>query len=82
LRHSLRDQVSFNVVAWHHRFAFGYHDLQFLNNKYVERPVLSGPRVPRDFDEEVYMALNPDVIGIDPRQHYLMFGIDEGRRYK
>jgi hypothetical protein len=82
LRHSLRDQISFNVVAWHHRFEFGYHDLQFLNNEYVERPVHSGPRVPGDFNDEVYMALNPDVIGIDPRQHYLMFGIGEGRRYK
>jgi len=82
LRHSLRDQISFNFVAWHLRFAFGYHDHQFLNNKYVERPVLSGPRVPRDLDDEMYIALNPDVTGIDPRQHYLRYGLGEGRRNK
>jgi len=36
----------------------------------------------RDFNDELYIALNPDVTDIDPRQHYLLFGIGEGRRYK
>jgi hypothetical protein len=41
-------------------------------------------RLPRDFDPEAYLALNPDVraAGAEPRQHYLAHGVVEGRAYK
>jgi len=81
LRHSVRDQISLPVVAWHHGFLFCLLDQDFLDNEFVQWPV-HGPRLPRDFDEDRYLSLNPDVHGTDPRRHYLQFGITEGRRYK
>lgn len=40
-------------------------------------------KLPKDFDPEVYLELNPDVkvAGVDPAQHYLEFGIKEKRDY-
>lgn len=39
--------------------------------------------LPDDFDGAEYLELHPDVkaTGIDPAQHYLNYGIKEGRRY-
>lgn len=41
-------------------------------------------QVPADFDPLEYLELHADVkkAGVDPRQHYLEFGIREGRIYK
>lgn len=40
--------------------------------------------IPTDFDAEAYLARNPDVKAarMDPRYHYLRFGIKEGRRWE
>jgi hypothetical protein len=40
--------------------------------------------MPHDFDALVYYQLNPDVAlaKMDAKQHYIQFGIKEGRRYK
>lgn len=40
--------------------------------------------LPEDFDPKVYLYLNPDVeaAGIDPTEHYLEFGVREGRRFR
>lgn len=50
------------------------------------RPGTAGPAgtLPADFDPARYLALNADVArtGVDPRQHYLRYGRDEGRRYR
>jgi SAM-dependent methyltransferase len=61
----------------------GMHDLSFrqdclLIRKPVERAL------PGDFDEATYLALNPDVAsdGVSAAKHYLLYGVDEGRRYK
>lgn len=42
------------------------------------------PRVPADFDPDVYRALHHDVRAspIDPADHYVYFGFHEGRRYR
>lgn len=42
------------------------------------------PKLPIDLDPEIYLELHPDVknAGVDPEQHYLDFGIKEGRSYK
>jgi hypothetical protein len=80
--HSIRDQLSFNVVAWQHRFEPEYIEIPFLDNDLIECPVVkNGIRVPRDFNDERYVELNPDVT-MDPRRHYLLHGALEERRYK
>jgi hypothetical protein len=40
--------------------------------------------LPVDFDADTYLELNPDVkkAGADPGQHFLNYGIREGRNYK
>jgi SAM-dependent methyltransferase len=42
------------------------------------------PFLPRDFDPEIYLRLHPDVAaaGMRAEDHYLRFGIVEGRRYR
>ena len=49
-----------------------------------EYPTANINDFPLDFDEDIYLALNPDVAasGIDPKQHYLNFGIYEERAYQ
>ena len=82
LRHSLRDQLSLNPVAWFDRFEIGYLDQNFLEYDLLRWPIIkNGIRVPRDFDDARYRELNPDVV-IDCRKHYLLHGAAEGRAYK
>jgi hypothetical protein len=82
LRHSVRDQLSFNPAVWFDRFEVGYLDLRFDDYQLLEWPIIKdGVRVPRDFDDARYLELNPDVT-FDPRRHYLVHGAAEGRRYK
>jgi hypothetical protein len=40
--------------------------------------------LPEDFSAEQYLTMHPDVrmAGVDPAQHYLYFGLKEGRSYK
>ena len=40
--------------------------------------------IPADFDPNAYLELHADVknAGVDPVQHYLEFGLKEGRAYK
>lgn len=62
LRHSARDQLSFNPITWLARFEVGYLDLAFEDYQLLDWPVVKdGIRVPRDFDDARYLALNPDV---------------------
>jgi hypothetical protein len=82
LVHSLRDQLSFNPVAWFERFQIGYIKMRFEDHQLFDWPVVKhGIRLPRDFDDARYLALNPDVDSA-PRRHYLCHGAAEGRRYK
>ncbi len=82
LRYSVRDQLSLNPVAWFDGFDIGYLDLAFEKYDLLEWPVIKhGVRLPRDFDDARYLALNPDVNG-DPRRHYLYQGAAERRQYK
>lgn len=41
-------------------------------------------RVPDDFDPDIYLTLNPDVVGtpLNPYEHYSNHGIAEGRQYR
>lgn len=85
LRHSKRDQLSFNVVAWFHGLGLGHLPGSLIDNALMKWPTPNkGVRVPRDFDDARYAQLHPDVAlsGMPPRKHYLLYGHKEGRRYK
>jgi Protein of unknown function (DUF616) len=85
LKYSKRDQLSWNVCAWFHRFFFRSLDEDLMNNNLVAWPVVPGGiRLPRDFEDERYLSLHADVraAAVDPRRHFLVHGIAEGRRYK
>ncbi|WP_404711406.1 phytanoyl-CoA dioxygenase family protein [Sphingomonas sp. MMS24-J13] len=47
-------------------------------------PPVSVDPLPEDFERNVYRDLNPDVAtaGVDPAEHYLKHGREEGRRYR
>ncbi|AWC20830.1 MULTISPECIES: glycosyltransferase domain-containing protein [Aminobacter] len=82
-RWSYRDQLSFNVVAWRHRFQPAYLTGTPHENELFDWPRISGHRLPRGFRDEVYLKLNPDVAaaGMNPRKHYIEAGFAEGRRW-
>jgi Protein of unknown function (DUF616) len=85
LRYSKRDQLSWNVCAWFHRFYFRTLNDDVMDNEFFAWPVVSGGiRLPRDFEDGQYLSLNVDVRAaeVDPRQHFLVHGMAEGRRYK
>jgi hypothetical protein len=57
-------------------FAKQHHDQD------VVIPHRDQPSLPPEFDPKIYLAIHKDVAetGIDPVQHYLMYGHKEGRR--
>lgn len=82
LRHSLRDQLSVDPAAWWTGFAIDHMPEDFTDFRILTWPnVKDGLRVPRDFDDALYLQLNPDITG-DARKHYLQLGAAEGRLYK
>lgn len=85
LRYSKRDQLSFDVVRHFHDLKVDKFAGSLVQNKYFKWPVVLGnERLPRDFEESEYLKLNPDVqdLCINPRKHYLVSGMAEGRRYR
>jgi hypothetical protein len=85
LRFSKRDQLSFNVIRHFHQLAIKEFDGRLAENELIEWPVIpEGKRLPRDFDDAEYLFLHADVAaaGVNPRKHYLDYGIIEGRLYR
>ena len=85
LCYSFRDQLSFNVSAWLNRFEYAALDLNIADSEITQWPVPQRAiRVPRGFDDERYLELNPDVAKarMDPRKHWLLHGHAEGRSYE
>jgi len=84
LVHSYRDQISMPVVFKQHALSPSLIAKNFLDNDILDWPVLSGQRLPRDFDDLRYLELHPDVKadGMNPRQHYQLHGRNEGRNYR
>ncbi|MBS0231940.1 MAG: DUF616 domain-containing protein [Proteobacteria bacterium] len=82
-RHSYRDQLSFNYVAWRQGFAPAHFPGELDNNDLMNWPVMKGPRLPRAFSEKTYLKLNPDVrkSKMTPREHYIKIGVIEGRKW-
>jgi hypothetical protein len=83
--YSQRDQLSFPFAAWLHNFQPQFIPADFMDNDLLEYPYPPNPvRLPRGFDDELYLELNPDVRAarMNPRQHYLSSGAAEGRRFR
>jgi hypothetical protein len=83
--HSNRDQLSLPVVFWLNDFTPGVIDYDFTDNHVLEYPYPPNPvRLPRNFDADLYLKLNPDVraANTNPRRHYLLHGMAEGRRFR
>jgi hypothetical protein len=81
--HSRRDQLSLLPACWLENFEPEYMPHSF--DGLLDWPVIKdGLRVPRDFDDAVYLELNPDLAGLtmDPRKHYLLHGQREHRKYQ
>jgi glycosyltransferase involved in cell wall biosynthesis len=55
-----------------------------LPGKESNPAVTDGSEVPKGFDPEVYLKLNPDLVaaGVDPTTHYLEHGRREGRLHR
>jgi hypothetical protein len=82
LHHSLRDQLSLEPTAWSAGFAIAHLPEKFDDFRILTWPnIKNNVRVPRDFNDVLYLMLNSDV-AVDPRKHYLDIGAAEGRRYK
>ncbi len=84
-RYSYRDQLSLPVVARRLGFEPDYFPGMLTDKKTVLWPTqVAKKRLPRDFRDDIYLAIHEDVrsAGMNPREHYLKFGMAEGRRYK
>lgn len=85
LVHSKRDQLSLLPSCWSQEFSVEYLPLEFERFELLDWPVvIDGIRLPRDFDDDRYAQLNPDVrrANVNCRKHYLQAGFKEQRRYK
>ncbi|MBP0656529.1 hypothetical protein J8J20_21900, partial [Mycobacterium tuberculosis] len=85
LKFSKRDQLSFNFIQWRHGLQVSPILGSPHENDMMEWPtVLNSQRLPRDFEDNRYLELNQDVAAaaVNPREHYLHYGISEGRPYK
>jgi|GEM_PF-1899639 len=74
LSKELREQMKINMQIFD-RFAAKSIDKDSDASKTI---------LPSDFDPSVYLLLNKDVAdaNIDPAEHYLKYGIKEGRKYR
>jgi hypothetical protein len=85
LCHSKRDQLSLLPACRFENFELEYIPLRFDAYDLLEWPVVkNGVRVPRDFDDALYLELNPDLanLAMDMRKHYLLWGQNENRKYR
>lgn len=84
LRYSKRDQLSFPFIAWQKNFKYDYFEGSLTENKLMEWLKNLVPRVPRDFKENIYLWLNPEVqsSGMSPQEHYLKIGIHKKLPYR
>ena len=85
VRHSFRDQLSLPVVTRLLGLDPAHFPGELNDNALLRWPVVKdGFRLPRDFDDERYYALHPDVeaAGMNAREHYFKHGAAEGRAYK
>lgn len=83
--YSYRDQLSFTVVAKQLGFEPSYFPGNYTDGQTILWPTVSAKdRLPRDFRDHVYLDLHEDVrrAGVNAREHYLKYGMTEGRAYR
>jgi hypothetical protein len=83
MSHSRRDQLSMLPACWFDDFGIELIPRGF--DELLDWPKIKGDiRLPRDFEEALYLMLNPDLenLDMDLRKHYLLYGSNEGRRYR
>ena len=93
-REEIRRQIGLEVGHWHHFYSreeleavlktgtgIPFVDLRESGGAiwvcFHEEPL----PLPRDFDPERYLELNPDVRGTDPARHWQEYGYKEGRKW-
>lgn len=84
-RYSYRDQLSFNVVARWLGFEPDYFPGEQTDKQTIIWPTIPvEKRLPRGFRDDLYLQLHEDVrrSGINPREHYLKYGMAEGRAFQ
>ncbi len=79
-KYSYRDQVALSYVVWKNRFPLSFFNGYSTDNKLVLWPDDVGDRLPRGFNDETYLRLNPelDLGGMTPREHFLKIGLKLG----
>ena len=85
----LRDLIKSKLVDLNYKISL-YIDSNNQNKEINEEKNTSlissenNSQLPADFDEEVYLILNPDIkeAGEDPALHFLRYGLKEGRLWK
>jgi hypothetical protein len=85
LCHSKRDQLSMLPACWLENFDPEYIPLRFDACDVLDWPVIKDNlRLPRDFDDALYLELNPDLatLNMDLRKHYLLWGQNQRRKYR
>ena len=84
-QYSKRDQLAFDVLRLRHRLKVTALPGSVDQNELMRWPeIRDGLRLPRNFDGARYLDLHPDVAAekLDPRYHYLHYGITERRVYE
>ena len=74
LRYSMRDQLSFNYIAWRKCFQYGEFEGSLTGNRYMKWPVFEEQsRLPSSFSAEFYSWLHPAAIHFEggAKQHYM-----------
>jgi hypothetical protein len=79
-KYTYRDQVPLCYLVWKLQFKFGIFDGSARDDKLMLWPDNVGPRLPRAFDENTYLRINPglDLQGMSPREHYFKVGMAQG----
>lgn len=79
-QYTYRDQVALSYLIWREKFKLGHFPGTATEDGLVFWPDDVGPRLPRTFNGDVYLRLNPtiDLQGMSPREHYLKVGFDRG----
>lgn len=79
-RYTYRDQAALSYLVWKMPFKLGFFPGSATDDELVYWPDEVGPRLPRGFDDKVYLRLNSgiDFQGMTPREHYFKVGMARG----
>lgn len=83
-KYNYRDQIPLSFLVWKTGFPLGFFPGLAIDDDLVMWPNFVGHRLPRAFNDDVYLGLHPDVASgtMNPREHFLKIGADEGRAWQ